>query len=69
MTEYILQALTSKNGILYSLETKNKKEALEQYSKLCETCPKDKFRLIKRITTEETIAESEDIRQASFDFV
>lgn len=69
MTEYIV-AQKLKNGSWFELlpPTKNKAIALRDYSRICEKFPLQNYRVIKRITTEETIAESEDVRQARFDF-
>jgi hypothetical protein len=68
MTEYIVHRIF--NGKEFTdTQTPTKKVAMDRYASLCEEYPKIKFKIVKRITTEEIIAESEDVRQARFDFV
>ena len=69
MTEYFVQGITDDRQIVEIGRTTNKKQAFRLYQMYCEDHPKSKFKVVKRITTEETIAESEDVRQARFDFV
>jgi hypothetical protein len=69
MTEYFVQRVGSNQGEFTDTRTRMKKSALDRYSYLCETYPQVKFKIVKRIITDEVIAESEDVRQARFDFV
>lgn len=68
MTEYFVQRSEREGSEITNLRTKLKKEAFEKYHEFCEEFPKEKFLIVKRIITEEIIAESEDVRQARFDF-
>jgi predicted 3-demethylubiquinone-9 3-methyltransferase (glyoxalase superfamily) len=44
------------------------KEAKQSFDSLCEEFPNSQFKIIRRITTEEVVCASEDVRQARFDF-
>lgn len=48
---------------------RDKKYAFEHYKDLCESYPKEKFKIIKKQVIEEVIAESEDHRQSRFRFI
>lgn len=68
-TKYIFKELTeNKKGELYSIPYSDKKTALAAYSKMCEDHPQKHFRVLKRQTIEDVIAESDDYRQAKFAF-
>lgn len=69
MTQYIFKALAAnKKSEIYSVPYSDKKTALAAYSKMCEDCPQDHFKVIKRQTIEDVIAESDDYRQQKFSF-
>jgi len=68
MTEYFVQAAWNQHEVT-DTQTPVKKKAIERYTSLCEENPYTKFKIVKRTITDEVIAESEDARQARFDFV
>lgn len=65
MTEYYVQD----SGKFSTPRLNSLKEAKKRFDCLCEQFPKIKFKLIRRTVTEEIVCESEDVRQARFDFV
>jgi hypothetical protein len=69
-TEYIFQSLTKdKKSKLYTQSFNTKEAALDTYRQMSEIGQNQHFRVIKREVSEEVIAESDDYRQARFDFV
>jgi hypothetical protein len=69
-TEYIFQSLTKdKKSQLYSHLFQSKEDALDTYRQMSEISKNQHFRVIKRVISDEVIAESDDYRQASFNFV
>jgi len=67
-TEFVVVALTPKNGVLFTHPFSLKKDAVQAYQSLCEESPKKHYKIVKRQIIEETIAESDDYRQAIFAF-
>jgi hypothetical protein len=67
-TKFLVQQLGPNKKAIWTTSFNLKKDALESYSDLCESFPADKFVVVRSVTTEEIIAESEDVRQTRFDF-
>jgi hypothetical protein len=65
MTEFIIKSSSDITKGVF----KEKKNAFEFYKDLCEFYPEEQFKIIKKQVIEETIAESNDYRQKSFDFI
>jgi hypothetical protein len=66
-TIYVVLSVAKKRSKTLSTH-ESKEEAFKEFHKLCEENPKETFKVLKTQLIEETIAESNDYRQAKFDF-
>lgn len=66
-TRYIIKRVDGTKTQTVAKET-DFSRVMVKYADLCEKSPHENFRVIRSVTTEVTIAESDDLRQARFDF-
>lgn len=66
-TKYIIKRIEGVKSNTVANET-DYGSVMAKYADLCEDSPHENFRVIRSVTTEVTIAESDDLRQARFDF-
>jgi hypothetical protein len=67
-TIYLVLSVAEKNKLKTLSTHETKEEAFKEFNLLCEDNPKENFKVVKTQLIEETIAESNDFRQAKFDF-
>lgn len=66
-TKYIVRRIEGSRSRNISKDTKLG-DAMAKYGALCEEYPQETFRVVRSVTLEEVVAESDDYRQARFDF-
>lgn len=67
-TKYIIKRIDGAKSHTLAKEN-DYGSVMVKYADLCEDSPHENFRVIRSVTTELTIAESDDLRQARFDFL
>ena len=66
-TKYIIKRIDGKKTHTVAKEA-DYGRVMVKYADLCEESPHENFRVVRSVTTEEVIAESDDLRQSRFDF-
>ena len=66
-TKYIIRRIDGNKSHTIAEEV-DYGRVMVKYADLCEESPHENFRVVRSVTTEVVIAESDDLRQSRFDF-